>query len=128
MAMAVNGAKLLKLSNAEGFTISAHAFQRLGEHTGRFIPEDQAHEVFCEGRQITAQEAILLGYRPAYGRRLNGGQKSWYFRIELDGREMIAVVTEGDHPGEFVWVTTYGRNQQADALQIATFNMLTTAA
>jgi hypothetical protein len=128
MPMAVDGAKFLKLSNAEGFTISAHAVQRLGEHTGRFIPEDQAHEVFCKGRQITAQEAILLGYRPAYGHRPNGGQKSWYFRIEPDSREMIAVVTEGDYPGEFVWVTTYGRNQQTDALQIASFDMLTTAA
>jgi hypothetical protein len=126
--MAVNGEKFLKLSNAECIQISAHASKRLGEHMGRAIPEDQAYEVFCKGRQITAHEAILLGYRPAYGRRLSNGEKSWYFRLELNGQEMIAVVTEGDYPGEFVWVTTYAPDRQTEQCRMATPAMLGFAA
>lgn len=126
--MAVNGARFLKLSSAERLAVTRHALDRIQEHAGRCLSEEQACEVFCAGRQVTALQALLLGYRPAYGRRMNQGQKSWYFRLQLDGRELIAVVTEGDYPDEFVWVTTYAPNRQTEQYRMATPAMLGFAA
>lgn len=126
--MAATGAKFLTLAHVESLLLSRHALDRLHEHTGVGLSEEEAYEAFYDGRQLRDTDLILLGYRPAYGRRMNQGQKSWYFRIDVDGQEAIAVIGEGMAPGEYVWLTTYGRNRQTDAFRLADFDMLGWAA
>jgi hypothetical protein len=122
--MGVTGAKFLELSKAEAFEVAKHALYRLREHTGFRFSEDEALGLFRAARQVRPKQLIWLGYRPAYGRRKANGQKSWYFRTTVAGREVIAVVGEGDLEGQFVWVTTYGRNAQTDQLRAASYEAL----
>ena len=114
--MAVTGEKFLELSKAEEFEVAKHALYRLREHTGRRLSGEEAMELFRGARQVRPKQLIWLGYRPAYGRRRAHGQQSWYFGTTVAGREVIAVVGEGDMDGRFVWVTTYGRNAQTEQL------------
>ena len=122
--MAVTGEKFLALSKAEGLEISVHALRRLHERTGRRVSEEEAFELFLSARQVRAHEMIVLGYRPAYGSRLKEGQKSWHFRLLVGGEEAIAVVEQSFREGEYVWMTTYGRNAQTEHLCTATCDAL----
>jgi hypothetical protein len=126
--MAATGTRFLKLSGAEDFLVSLHALERLREHSGRPVAEEEAFAVFGGGMQVSAEKLILMGYRPAYGRRMSEDKRSWYFRFEMDGQEMIAVVGEGDRAGQYIWVTTYVRNRQTAHLMVAAFDMLMSAA
>jgi len=113
--MAITGQRWLQLTRAEHLEVCAHALHRIRERAGRWLNEEQAIELFLSARHVRPDDLLLLGYRPAYHRRLRGGQKSWYFRIVVEGRELIAVIgQQGD--GDFAWVTTYGRDAQTDQL------------
>ena len=50
--------------------------------------------------------------------------KSWYFDLGLPGEEAIAVVGEGDDPGELVWMTTYAPNRQTELCRLASLNQV----
>ncbi len=112
--MAVTGQRFLELSKAEGFEVTGHALVRLCERCGKWLAGGEARWAFCCARQVRPKQLIAMGYRPAYGKRLRKGQKSWYFRFLVNGREAIAVVQEGLIEGTYVWVTTFGRNRQSD--------------
>lgn len=121
--MAVTGERFLQLSRADVLRVTGHALRRLHERTGRWFSEEEALGLFCRGRQVRVPEMIQLGYRPAYGRRLRNGQKSWYFRLTVGGRELIAVIGQARECG-FAWVTTYGRSAQTDQLCTAIYEFL----
>jgi hypothetical protein len=109
--MAVNGKKFLELNKSDGsLPISAHALERIQRYTGKGLTRQQAFDLFYGGRQVSYREMALLGYRPAYRRRMHRGEKSWYFRIEVAGEELIAVIGEERITGKLIWVTTYGPN------------------
>lgn len=126
--MAVTGAKFLRLTKARTFTVTTRAMTRLGERSGRRITREEAFRLFCRGIHLRAEEAFLLGYRPGYAGRLQQGQKSWYFRLDLDGEELIAVLGEALFERELVWVTTYAPNQQTAQYRLATHDELTLSA
>ena len=126
--MAITGEKFLEVTHAEAFSISWHAQDRIKESLGREILEETAFRFFCKGRQLSAQEMIPLGYRPMYNHRLQRGQKSWYFRFEIDGCEFVAVIGEGWDEREYVWTTTYARNRQTNHYRVATYRQLALAA
>ena len=126
--MGVTGRRFLELTKAEGLEISGHALCRLRERTGRRVSEEEAFELFFNARQVRAGEMIMLGYRPAYGRRLRRGQKSWYFRLLVGGEEAIAVIGQAIGEGEHVWMTTYGRNAQTEHLCMGTSEALASVA
>jgi len=126
--MAITGEKFLEVTRAETFSISWHAQDRIREFLGREISEETAFGFFRRGRQVTAQEMIHLGYRPRYDGRRRRGRKSWYFRFELDGYEFVAVIGEGWEEREFVWITTYARNRQANHYRLASYRQLVLAA
>ena len=125
--MATTGGKFLRLSNATCFTISDHALLRLEEHTDMEPTRGLASVLFEHSRQVNSQEMRLLGYRPAYGRRLMRGEKSWYFRFQVFCQELIAVIGESASPGEYVWLTTYSPNRQTELLRVADFESLAVA-
>ena len=122
--MGVTGGRFLELTKAEGLEISGHALCRLRERTGRRISQEEAFELFLCARQVRAGEMIMLGYRPAYGRRLKRGQRSWYFRLVVGSREAVAVIGQDIGEGGYVWMTTYGRNAQTEHLCTATYDGL----
>jgi len=122
--MGVTGRRFLELTKAEGLAISGHALRRLRERTGRRVSQEEAFELFLNARQVRAAEMITLGYRPAYGRRLRRGQKSWYFRLLVGGEEAIAVIGQTIGEEGYVWTTTYGRNAQTEHLCTATCDRL----
>ena len=126
--MAVNGERFLRLSRAEALHISRHALDRIDQHVGRYVGREEALDLFCRGTQVRAEGLLQLGYRPAYAGRLARGQRSWYFRFGIEGTELIAVIGQGMLPGEYVWLTTYGRNRQTDQYQVATFEDVSLAA
>ena len=115
--MAVTGQKFLDLSKAEEFVVTGHARRRLCERCGKWLDGDEANEAFCCARQVRPPQLLMMGYLPGYGRRLRKGQKSWYFRFVVDGREAIAVVQEGRIEGRYIWITTFGRTRQSDNYQ-----------
>jgi hypothetical protein len=113
--MSVTGQRFLELTRADAFEVTGHALHRLHERTGRWFSEDNAVDLFRRARQVRPDEMIQLGYRPCYGRRLRNGEKSWYFRLTVERKGLIAMVgQDGDHC--FAWVTTYGRSAQTDQL------------
>jgi len=116
--MATNGKKWLRLNKTPNLKISFHALDRLQEYTGRFFTEEEAQYLFETAEHLPVEEVRGLGYRPAYDRRLNREERSWYFRMRLGGRELIAVVGQKDL-GDPAWVTTYTRNRQTDLLAFA---------
>ena len=126
--MAITGEKFLEVTRAAAFSISWHALDRIRESLGREILEETVFQLFRQGRQLTAQEMIRLGYRPRHNNRMQRGQKSWYFRFEIDGCQFVAVIGEGWDEREFVWITTYARNRQAEHYRVATYRQLTLAA
>jgi hypothetical protein len=122
--MGVTGERFLELSRAEALEVSVHALDRLCERVGFRLTTEEAIGLFQRGRQVKADEMILLGYRPAYGRRLHRGRRSWYFLLPVHGAELIAVVSQSDGEGEFAWVTTYAPNAQTDELRMASYDAL----
>ena len=98
------------------------------EHIGWPVTEDAAFQLFQRGRHLRVAQTFVLGYRPGYVRRLRRGKRSWYFRFEVNGEELIAVVGQGVMPGEFVWLTTYGRTPQSDQYRSATYDQIVAAA
>ena len=117
--MRITGEKFLKLSRAAELVVSGHALGRVRQHTGASVPLQTALGLFQDARQLRHAEMLLLGYRPRYGLRMRQGQKSWYFRFELAGTELVAVVTEGQLEGQYVWITTYTPNRQTEQLRVA---------
>ena len=122
--MAITGAGFLNVSKAERFTVSNHALDRIWQHTDLNPTRALATVLFSHSRQVKPFQMMLMGYRPAYARRLKEGKKSWYFRFMLLGEELIAVVTEGSEAGEYAWVTTYHPSQQSEHYRLATYEML----
>lgn len=110
--MATTGRKFLKLSQAQGLTVSRHALDRMRQYTGLDLHENLAMLLFRHSEYRSPEQVLMLGFRPRYWGRKAEGQKSWYFRFHVSGEELLAVVAEGDRPGEYVWVTTYGVNDQ----------------
>ena len=110
--MATTGRKFLRLTKAQEFTISRHALDRVREYSGFDLTHGLASVLFRHSRHLRVDQVLLLGYRPRYGSRLAQGEHTWYFRFRLFRQEFIAVVGEGERPGEYVWVTTYGMNEQ----------------
>lgn len=108
------GETFLQRSSATEFTISGHALDRIGERAGFRPTKALAHVWFERSRQLSYDEMVALGYRPNYCGRLKKGQPSWYFRFFVFNEEMIAVVNPAGKPGEYVWVTTYGRDVETD--------------
>lgn len=106
--MASSGEKFLEVTKATGLSVTRHALERIKQYTGLQPTRELAHALFRRGVHVRAQELFLLGYRPGLAKRR--GATSWYFRFQLFGEELLAVIAQGDSPGEFVWVTTYGVN------------------
>lgn len=125
--MAISGEKFLEVTRARVFRITGHALKRIRERAGRPIGREEAAEAFLEARQVRPEDMYKLGYRPAYGRRKQRGENSWYFRLKLAGRELIAVLTDEGEGEEFCWVTTYGRNAQTNQLQQVEYDNLALA-
>lgn len=111
--MTVRGEKWMELSGTRELEVTRHALVMLRRRTGRPLSEDEARECFVRGQQVTPDQMLLLGYRPAYGRRRRKCCQSWYFRLDIGGREAIAVVQEGLFEGQFTWITTYAPNRQS---------------
>lgn len=124
--MATTGRKFLKLSKAMEFRISEHALDRVRDYTGFGLTHGLAMVLFRHGRQLRVEQVRLLGYRPRYWGRKAAGEPTWYFAFRIFGEEMLAVVGEGEQPGEYVWLTTYGVNEQTRQYRVA--NMATVAA
>jgi hypothetical protein len=122
--MANTGSAFLQLSKSETIGISRHALRRLEEHCGAPFSTAEAFDLFLRGRQVSVQEMLMLGYRPAYGTRCRQGQRSWYFRILVGGEEFIAVVGQSLGEPQPTWVTTYSRTCQTDRLALAAFDQL----
>jgi len=122
--MAVSGERFLELTKAERLEISGHALRRLHERTGWRLSEEESFELFLSAKQVRVPEMMMLGYRPAYGRRLRKGQRSWYFRLLLGGEEAVAVIGQAFGEGGYVWMTTYGRNSQTEQLCMGTYERL----
>ena len=122
--MGVSGAKFLELSKANGLKVTGHALRRAEQHTGNRFSEEDALDRFRRARQLRPREMILLGYRPAYGRRLRRGCKSWYFHMDVGGHEIVAVVQQGGFEGEFVWVTCYAPGVQTRHYRLAEVSQL----
>ena len=125
--MAITGSKFMKVSKANRMEISNHAMDRIAQHTGLRPTEALARTLFHRSRQVKAGQMRLLGYRPAYQRRKNHGQHSWYFRFVLFGEELVAVIQEGPLPGDYLWVTTYGATPQSECLRWADFELFAEA-
>jgi hypothetical protein len=125
--MAVTGAGFLNVSRARWFAISAHALDRIREHTDLHPTKSLAEVLFNHSRQVKPQEMMFMGYRPGYTRRLKEGQKSWYFRFLLLGEELVAVVAEGAVAGEYTWVTTYHPNEQSEHYRLASYERVAAA-
>lgn len=117
----MNGERFLRLSKAEKFLISRHALQRMAERAGVVLSKKEACKRFFRAAQLKPWQIALLGYRPAYSQRMRRGIRSWYFRLVIGDREMIAVISEGKSLGQYIWVTTYGRDQQVALQQMASF-------
>jgi hypothetical protein len=117
--MAITGERFLAVSGAEVFTVSRHALDRMFEHTHLYPTRGLAGVMFGRGRQVKPSEMLLLGYRPGYDRRLKRGEKSWYFHLRVFAQDLIAVIGEGDRPGEYVWLTTYAPTGQPDRFALA---------
>jgi hypothetical protein len=122
--MGVTGERFLELSRAEDLEVSGHALDRLCERLGLRLTTEEAIGLFQRGHQVKADEMILLGYRPAYGRRLRHGRRSWYFLLPVHGAELIAVVSQADGEGQFAWATTYAPNDQTQQLRMASYDAL----
>ncbi len=116
--MGIVGNRFLELSGAKSFIVTTHALERMREFAGFRPTSGLAHVWFSRSRQLSHQEMLQLGYRPSYEHRRAEGIKSWYFRFFVFADEMVAVVGEGEIPGEYIWLTTYGRNLQNDQLSM----------
>lgn len=106
--MAIRGEKFLEVTRATDFKVSYHALNRIFENTRNFVSEENALGCFSEARQIRYPELLLRGFHPGFNFRQRMGVKTWYFRFELEGQELISVIGEGEEKGEFIWVTTFG--------------------
>ncbi len=126
--MASNGRKFLWLNRDRKFLITKHALQRIKDRTGVSISTRQAYNIFLGASQLKQAEMFLLGYRPNYNARYMEGTLSWYFRIDLNDRELIAVVSQKNGGDNLAWVTTYCRDQQNDHLALTHFEALAFAA
>ena len=122
--MAINGKKFLDLNRTEKLTITQHALDRVYEYSQVRPTKGLASVMFHRSRHVKHPEMITLGYRPAYGRRLQRGEKSWYFRFKVFATELVAVISEKDSSGRFVWTTTYGCNEQTDLYRLGEQQML----
>jgi hypothetical protein len=111
--MATSGEKFLRLTKATGLHVTGHALERIRERTGIPLESDEAFEHFRDARQIRLPQLLTLGYRPRYEGRRQRGCQSWYFRMNLDGQEIIAVVQQGPEPEQYLWVTSYAPDAQA---------------
>jgi hypothetical protein len=125
--MSITGAGFLKVSKATEFEITDHALARLQEYLGFHPTRGLAEVLFRHGRHLRHEELTLLGYRPAYHKRLKMGLKSWYFRFVVLGQEVIAVLTEGHRQGQLIWVTTYHPDEQSEHFRVADYSMLSAA-
>ena len=108
------GNTFLHVTKATAFTITPHALDRIGQRVGFRPTAGLAHVWFGRSRQVDYADMLALGYRPGYPRRKRAGKSSWYFRFSVFGEELVAVVGEGRQPGEYVWVTTYGRDAETE--------------
>ena len=104
------GKKFLKLSRAETIIITNHAKERIENECKACPSHEELMELFLEAKQLKHTEVLNLGYRPKYGNRKRRNQDSWYFQLQVEGEEFIAVVTERNE--EYFWVTTYSPNEQ----------------
>ncbi|MCX7934917.1 MAG: hypothetical protein N3A66_06620 [Planctomycetota bacterium] len=125
--MAITGEKFLALNNAAEMIISEHALARMAEGRGEAVDETRALREFLSARQVRSKEIFLLGYRPNYHGRLKQGMKSWYFRLEANSIEQIAVIGQREPDGKIVWLTTYTRNAQTDHYQALSYAELAIA-
>lgn len=126
--MAVTGKKLLKIAGISKFTFTSHAAQRILWETGVRLTYFAALRLFSQARQVTYEQLYLMGYRPNYRGRLANGVPSLYFRFVLEGRELIAVLTEDREQRGLVWVTTYAPTRQSEQLRVFRFDELPTMA
>jgi hypothetical protein len=117
--MSVRGERFRKLNGAQHLEVTDHALRRIRQRAGMRLSEREALALFLNARQMRTEDLLVLGYRPAYGRRLRQGQKSWYFRLPLRGCEMIAVIGQR-YDGSIAWVTTYAPNAQTEELRATT--------
>jgi hypothetical protein len=105
--MAINGKRFLELNRTDRLVVTDHALGRLSDAVV-FTPTHALAQVwFRNGRQVRADDMHTLGYRPAYRRRKDHGEQSWYFRFQVFAQECVAVVTRDGEDGPLVWVTTY---------------------
>jgi hypothetical protein len=114
LSVGVCGERFLQLAKADEFALTTHALDRLEDHLGFRPTRALAHHFFGRARQVRIETMRLMGYRPAYEARALRGEPTWYFRFQVFGDELVAVVTEGDLPGSYVWVTSYAPNGQMD--------------
>jgi len=117
--MATNGEKFLRLTRATALTVSGHALDRIEQYTGLRPTVALAQMLFRRSAYHRAEDLYLFGYRPGYARRLRRGVRSWYFVFSLFGQELVAVVSTGPRPNEYVWVTTYAPNAQTAHYRLA---------
>lgn len=125
--MAISGQRFLQLSKAKAFAISTHALARTSHYAARPVDKTEAHGLFEHARQMRHEAMVGAGYRPKYKTRLKQGEKSWYFRLPAGNREMVAVVTETERRGEFLWVTTLAPNVQTERLRFAAMDLAAAA-
>ena len=121
--MAISGQRFLELSRAGTFAVSTHALRRISQYAARPVDRGEAHRLFEGAKQVKSQAMTQAGYRPCYGGRLRRGERSWYFRLPAGDREMVAVVTETERPGEFLWVTTLAPDPQTERLRSGSFEV-----
>ncbi len=114
--MSITGQQFLKVSKATQLEVTEHALRRIRQRAGTRLSEREAMALFLDARYVHPEDLLLLGYRPAYGRRQRRGQKSWYFRLPLAGCELIAVIGQR-RDGSMAWVTTYAPNPQTEQLR-----------
>ncbi len=115
IAMAgIRGNRFLYVTRATALDITEHALDRLGRYMAYRPTRALAEQFFMRARHLRVSQLRLLGYRPAYEVRYKRGQRSIYFRFQVFGEELIAVLQEGEAPGAFVWVTTYGKTREVE--------------
>jgi len=120
----ISGKKFLNLNNKESVIITNHALDRIADCMGRPISIQSALKLFEESRQIKYGDLLLMGYRPAFAGRKKKGVMSWYFRLESQESEMIAVISNSQRGDALVWLTTLFENKQTRNFRILNYDDL----
>jgi hypothetical protein len=101
------GQTFLNSSGVETLTISTQALDKIGEHADLHPTRALASVLFGNSRELSVGEMRRRGFTPGPTRRLLRGERVCYFRFQVFGQDLMAVVCQGEGNGEFIWETTH---------------------